>query len=181
MLDNFAAFDGIALALLLLSAVMGFSRGFLRELATLGAFTAALTAAYFARRTFRDDVILYLPEGTQPIWADVILIGVSFLIVYIAVAWLGRYLSKAIQGMEGISIFDRIAGVAFGLLRAGLVMLFFVVLIGIALTEDRVPRWIHTSATYEATKPIADRVRGEASEIGKDAADALPKADDSGQ
>ena len=46
MLENISAFDGIALSVILISALMAFARGFLRELATLGAFIGALAAAY---------------------------------------------------------------------------------------------------------------------------------------
>jgi membrane protein required for colicin V production len=58
MLESITAFDGIALAVVVISGIMGFARGFLRELATLGAFIGALAAAYYAReflprRSFR--------------------------------------------------------------------------------------------------------------------------------
>jgi membrane protein required for colicin V production len=125
MLETFTAFDGIALAVLLISAVMGFARGFLRELATLGAFIGALAAAFFARRYLRDDVASLLPEGTSPFAADLILIAVAFIIVYIAVAWFGQNLSRNIQGADGIGMFDRFAGVLFGFVRGGIALVFF--------------------------------------------------------
>jgi membrane protein required for colicin V production len=180
MLDSFAALDAIALAVLILSAIMGFSRGFLRELATVGALFAALTAAYFARRYFHDDVVALLPEGMQTYWANIILIGVAFVVVYVAVAWFGQHLSKSIRGMEGISMPDRLAGIIFGLARGFIALLFFIVLIGIALTDDRVPRMIGNSMTYKVLKPWADSVRGEAEAAGKDASHALPKSAQSG-
>ena len=61
MPESITAFDGIALAVVVISAIMGFARGFLRELATLGAFIGALAAAYYARAFFHDDLAALLP------------------------------------------------------------------------------------------------------------------------
>ena len=49
------------LAVVVISGIMGFARGFLRELATLGAFIGALAAAYYARVFFHDDLSALLP------------------------------------------------------------------------------------------------------------------------
>ena len=46
MLESITAFDAIAVAVIVISAIMAFARGFLREIATLGSFIAALAAAF---------------------------------------------------------------------------------------------------------------------------------------
>ena len=56
MLDFVTAFDAIAVAVIVISAIMAFARGFLREIATMGAFIGALTAAFYARKFLRDDL-----------------------------------------------------------------------------------------------------------------------------
>ena len=53
MMDALTAFDAIVIVLLIISTLMALARGFMRELATLGAFIAALAAAYYARLFLR--------------------------------------------------------------------------------------------------------------------------------
>ena len=50
MTDALTAFDAVAISLIILSALMALARGFVRELATLGAFICALASAYYARK-----------------------------------------------------------------------------------------------------------------------------------
>ncbi len=181
MLDSITAFDGIALAVVVISALMGFARGFLRELATLGAFIAALAAAFYARVFFRDDLAALLPPELQPWIADLILVVAAFVLIYVLVAWLGQRLSKNIQGADGIGLFDHVAGAAFGVLRGVVALVFFTVLLNLVLDESRVPSFIQSGMSYPILKDMADYVNVEAAKVGEDAQQALPSAPETGQ
>lgn len=156
MPDSITAFDAIAVAVVVISAIMAFARGFLREVATLGAFIGALAAAYYARKFFRDDIEALLPEGVESWIADLVLVLVAFVIVYILVAWFGQRLSKNIQGADGIGMFDHVAGLFFGLARGAVALVFFAVLLDLALDDSRIPGFIQNSMIYPpcATWPI---------------------------
>ena len=108
MMGALTAFDAIVIVLLILSTVMAFARGFMRELATLGAFIAALAAAYYARLFLRDTVVRFLPEDTPAWLPDLVLFLSFFLLVYVIVAWFGANLSRSIQGVEGVG--DHVLG-----------------------------------------------------------------------
>ncbi|MAN46901.1 MAG: CvpA family protein [Hyphomonas sp.] len=181
MLESITAFDAIAVAVIVISAIMAFARGFLREVATLGAFIGALAAAYYARKFFRDDLASLVPEGMEPWTADLFLVIVAFIIVYVIVAWLGQRLSKNIQGADGIGMFDHIAGLFFGIARGFIALVFFAVLLNLALDDSRIPDWIQNSATYPALSNMASYVNDEASKVGKDVQAALPSEAKTGQ
>ena len=98
MLDSVTAFDAIAVAVIVISAIMAFARGFLREIATMGSFIGALTAAIYARKFFSAPLTAMLPENlaqldlgifTIPL-ADAVLIVTAFIGVYVLVAWFGQ-------------------------------------------------------------------------------------------
>ncbi|HPE49179.1 MAG TPA: CvpA family protein [Hyphomonas sp.] len=180
MPESITAFDGIALAVVVISAIMGFARGFLRELATLGAFIGALAAAYYARAFFHDDLAALLPPDMAPWTADLILVIAAFVIVYVLVAWLGQRLSKNIQGADGIGMFDHFAGAGFGILRGLVALVFFVVLLGLVLDENRVPGFIQNGVTYPPLRQMADYVNVEAGKVGKDVQESLPKEEETG-
>jgi membrane protein required for colicin V production len=176
MLENISAFDGIALGVIIVSAIMAFARGFLRELATLGAFIGALAAAYFARKFLHGWVAGLLPEGSHPLAPDIILVIGAFLIVYILVAWIGQGLSRSITTHGDIGMFDHIAGLVFGVVRGGVALVFFAVLMSVGLEDDRVPPFIQDSLTYPLLAGAADVVTGEAREAG--IATGLPASGD---
>lgn len=169
MLENISAFDAIALGVILISALMAFARGFLRELATLGAFIGALAAAYYARKFFTGYVAGLLPEGSHPLAPDIILVVTAFLIVYVIVAWLGQSLSKSIMTNGDIGLFDHIAGLVFGVIRGGIALVFFAVLLSVGLEDDRVPPFIQDSFSYPLLAKAADAVTGEAREVSRGA------------
>ena len=148
MMEALTVFDAIVVVLLIVSTLMALSRGFMRELVTMGAFIAAIAAGYYARRFFRDDLAGLLPEGTADWVPDVILFVGLFLIVYILIAWFGASLSKSIQGVEGVDVLDRLAGAIFGFVRGVLVLVFFVFLMDLALEPERIPEWIRKSQSY---------------------------------
>ncbi|MDX1292717.1 MAG: CvpA family protein [Hyphomonas sp.] len=181
MLESITAFDAIALAVIVISAIMAFARGFLREIATLGSFIAALAAAFYARRFFGDSVRSLVPEGVDPLLGDLVLVVVAFIIVYVLVAWFGQRLSKNIQGADGIGMFDHVAGLFFGVARGAIALVFFAVLLNLALDESRIPDFIRNSMTYPPLKEMADYVNDNATKVGKDVHAALPSEGKTGQ
>ncbi len=171
MLEMFTGFDAIVVGVIVVSAIMAFARGFLRELATLGAFIAALAAAYYARVFLHSAVEGLLPDNVHPLAADAILVITAFVIVYVTVAWFGQHLSKNIHGGDGIGLFDHIAGLVFGIARGTVALVFFIVLLNLALADDRVPPFIQKSFSYPYLKSVASIVTGEAREAA-----AIPAA-----
>ena len=181
MLESITAFDGIALGVVVISAIMGFARGFLRELATLGAFIGALAAAYYARVFFHDDLAALLPPDLAPWTSDLILLIAAFIIVYILIAWIGQRLSKNIHGAEGIGMFDHVAGAVFGVLRGFVALVFFVVLLGLVLEENRIPGFIQNGISYPPLRNLADYVNVEAAKVGKEVQEPLSSEEENGQ
>lgn len=174
MMGALTAFDAIVIVLLILSTVMAFARGFMRELATLGAFIAALAAAYYARLFLRDTVVRFLPEDTPAWLPDLVLFLSFFLLVYVIVAWFGANLSRSIQGVEGVGFLDRITGAAFGFARGAVVLVFFVFLLRMALDQDRIPEWIRTAQTYSMLESGADYVEESAPVLSHSAEASQP-------
>ena len=181
MLESITAFDGIVLAVIVISAIMAFARGFLREIATLGSFIAAAAAAWSANKFLRDDILALLPPEVDPTLATLAIAITAFVITYALVAWFGQRLSKNIQGADGIGMFDHVAGLVFGVARGAIALIFFVVLLDLALDENRIPDFIRTSMTYPALREVAEYVNDEASKVGKDMQAALPSEAETGQ
>lgn len=174
MMEALTAFDGVAIVIVIISTLMALARGFMRELATLGAFIAAIAAAYFANRYFSPAVEGLMPGGL-PEWAPTafLFIGI-FLIVYVIVAWFGASLSRSIQGPEGISLIDRIAGGLFGFARGGVVLVFFVYLLNLAMDKDQIPEFVSQAQTYPVIAAGADYLKNQAPELAERSIPQVP-------
>ncbi|MBO6689464.1 MAG: CvpA family protein [Henriciella sp.] len=166
-MEALTAFDAVAIVIVIVSTLMALARGFMRELATLGAFIAAIAAAFFARRYFVDQLDGLLPTGSPEWMPDAIIFVVVFLVVYVAVAWFGANLSKTIQGVDGIGLLDRVAGGLFGFARGGVVLVFFVYLLNLAMDRDQIPEFVTQARTYPIISAGADYLTDRAPELAE--------------
>jgi len=158
MTEAITQFDAGVIVLVILSALMALARGFIRELATLGAFICAFTAAYFARGFLRGPVSAILPESSSGWLPDIVIMVSVFILVYAGVAWLGHKLSSQIHGPEGVSFIDRIAGVVFGLARGYAAVLFGVVILQLGIDDDNLPPQVREAMLYPSLASHADYI-----------------------
>lgn len=173
-MEALTAFDAIAIVIVIISTLMALARGFMRELATLGAFIAAMAAAYFANRYLNSPLGNLLPDG-MPDWTpEAILLVGTFLVIYILVALFGAKLSKSIQGVDGISLVDRLAGGIFGLARGGIVLVFFAYILNLAMERDKIPEFISQARTYPIINAGAVYLKDNAPAFAERAKTQLP-------
>ena len=143
----FTAFDGIVVLILLVSGLMALARGFIRELASIAAFVAALIASFFAWKYIGPVARGYLPQNWSTWISDLTVIAIAFLLVYIIAAWLGQKFSKLIHTATDIGFFDRLLGFAFGLFR-GVAVIILVLLATRSIIEEAQITWITNGFSY---------------------------------
>ncbi|MEM9668447.1 MAG: CvpA family protein [Pseudomonadota bacterium] len=171
--SSFTAFDFITVLVILMSALMALSRGFMRELATMAALIAAIAAAFFGRGLLRGHIAGFLPEGLAEWWTDLIIVGVAFVAVYVIVRFAGSRVTSLIQGTEGVSIVDRLAGFIFGAARGGAALVFLAWLMITAVPDTRVPPFISESASYPLFEQAAASLNAGAPIVAGDIDEAL--------
>ena len=128
------AFDIAVIVIIVLSALVGWWRGFMYELFSL----IGWIAAYIVARTFSAQALPYIPEA---VGASNIRSAVAFaalfivtLIVGAVLAWLLARLAK----FAGLGGMDGKFGAMFGVLRGGLVVLTLVWLGGLTSMPQQV-------------------------------------------
>jgi membrane protein required for colicin V production len=137
-------FDVVAGLTLLVSALLGWTRGAVLEVVTLFAFTTAATVSVYLL-PFTTPVAL---NTVRPVWAaNAVAAAVSFLIAYIGLRLLGSNLSKAIRGHATLGLLDRTVGLAFGVTRA-LVVLGVVFLVFSATPAGQPPPILNSARMY---------------------------------
>ena len=110
---DFNGFDVVVLIILLISMLYAASRGFLREIISIGALLVAAIVTLFVWGRFRFAA----QDFISPPWlADgALLIGV-FFIAYLIMVLIMSKVGKSIAGKES-GLIDRLLGAAFGIAR----------------------------------------------------------------
>jgi len=129
-------FDFIILAIMVISAVLGWHRGGLREIVTLVAI-----AAGFAAIGALGEQLSALAEGVIfRLGVLLVLFLLGYMVVLLAGGWLVRKFAGA-DKMKG----DRIAGGLFGLLRGWIFGAFVFYTVSVYHTSAPLPRTVQES------------------------------------
>jgi len=129
--------DLVVLAVILLSGLLAFMRGFVREALGLGAWLVAAFVASpygvfpyvapWARQQFADSTL-----------ADTVAYAGVFLIVLIALSVLANSLSNFVH-YSALGGLDRTLGLVFGLVRGAVLLAIAYILVGMAVPVDQWP------------------------------------------
>lgn len=165
------AFDVIAALILLVSGAIGFARGAMRELVTMGALLIAGAVAIFGLR-FTGPLFRSLIE---PSWAGTTAaVLVVFVILYILLRLVGANLTQRIHETQTLGMLDRSIGVGFGLIRALVVLGAFNLVFHAATPEDRTPLWVTNSALWPLSEVSGKALKSFAPKGGKMAGQLAP-------
>ncbi len=141
-------FDVFAILAVLVSALIGYARGVIREVVTLCAFVLAAVAAI----ALLPFVAAPLRHVIHPGWAAAAAaVAIVFILVYVLVRTLGGMAARQLE-RANLSALDRWAGAGFGVLR-GAVFLGIVALV-VQVTpwpQGERPRWIVDGLTWPAS------------------------------
>lgn len=133
--------DGVMLAVLALSAMVGFLRGFARELLGLAAW---ILAAVLASQFYGAALPLAHSWIEEPLVADVVCFLVVFLIILIGLSVLASLLSRLVR-LSLLGGIDRILGFCFGIVRGGALLTLAYILLSVVLPLDGWPAPVRTS------------------------------------
>lgn len=125
-MDSFLPFavslDGIAMALALLSMLLGAWRGLVYELMSLGGWVVAFFAARWLWPQLWPTLEVYLPSTWPAAWAY----PLGFLILFVVLSFLWSALANMVKKLivlAGMRPVDRVFGAGFGLARAAVLLL----------------------------------------------------------
>ena len=167
-------FDYAVIAILAISAIVGFIRGATREMVTVLSFLFAAMAAMFGLRYTG-------PIGRaaiDPDWAgNVAAVVVVFLVAYIVLRLLGAAVTRGVKSTQVLGMLDRSVGLGFGLVRAAVFLGAMNLLFNAATPPERVPAWISEAKLYPLTT-AAGRVLTTFAPKGADVAGRLRPAFD---
>ena len=142
-------FDFAILAILIISAGLGFYQGAVREMISLVSFLVAVIAAVYSLK-------ITGPIGRNlidPDWAGVVVAAaLSFVAVYAALRLLGAGLSRSVRKIPVLGLLDRTVGLGFGLLRAFIFLGACNLAFAAATPASLQPKWLAQSTFFPLTQ-----------------------------
>jgi membrane protein required for colicin V production len=151
--------DVIVGAILVISAVIAFLRGFIREVLTIIGVVGGAAAAYAGgpALTPHMDGWLGVKEGAEPqhlfgvlpydILSLILSYGLIFIVVVVALSVVSHMLSVSAKAL-GLGPVDRTLGVAFGLVRGVLLLGLFYLPVYMLVDKETKTSWFEGSRTY---------------------------------
>lgn len=132
-------FDFLVLALLGISAIVGFTRGAVREIFALAALVVAAGLAVFGLPVFGPS----FRETIQPAWlGTAAALVVIFVVAFVALRLIGAGVARHVQSTQMVGFLDRSLGLLIGLGRGLIVLGALFLMFNAATPEDLRPRWI---------------------------------------
>lgn len=126
------------IAVLAISGLLAFARGFLREVLSVGAWVGAAAATIYGLEPARPFLRQYIAE---PLLADGITGVVIFVVALGVLSTLSHLLSRNVKN-SALGALDRSFGLLFGLLRGAVVICGLWLLFALMVAPEDRPTWI---------------------------------------
>lgn len=151
-----SAGDIAVLVILLLSALLAFIRGFVREVLSIAGWVGAALVTIYA---FPKTTWFLRQYITIELLAD-LLTGVAiFVVTLIVLSTISHYIAKGVRG-SAVNAVDRSLGFVFGLARgAVLVCLAYLLIVYFYPTPSERPEWVREAKTQPWLERGADALR----------------------
>lgn len=167
-------FDFLVLALLAVSAAVGFSRGAVREVVALAALVLAAGLAVFGLPVFAP----MFRKVIHPDWLGTVAsLIVVFAVAFVALRLIGAGIARGVQSTQMLGFLDRSLGLLIGLGRGLIVLGALFLMFNAATPEDLRPKWITGAQTWPLASNMG-RLLDELAPKGLDVAGRLKPAFD---
>ena len=141
---TFNMFDAAVLGIVVLSALLSFFRGFIREVLSLGAWLgASLVTTYY----FLDVAALINPQVKNPAIASGIAAMGLFIFALLVFAIVNAILMKLFKQGKDVGMLDNMLGLGFGVLRACLLISLSYFIFSFFKPEKEYPQWLAEAKT----------------------------------
>lgn len=148
------ALDAIILGVVLLSTVMAFARGILREIVSIASIGVGILAVALLLPLARKYAGPYFPNAI-PLWGqDVILISIIFIVAFLAISLVVGQVRGMLVQSDTITLIDRVGGAIYGAARGALLIGIAGIILNSFIPKDLQPKWITEARLY----PLAQKV-----------------------
>ncbi len=182
MLDQLHTFDLVVAGVIVLSGILAFMHGFVREVLSIATWIGAAAIAFAGYPMAREVAGAYIPS---PLIADIAAGALLFVGAFLILAIVTRAIGRAVEQADAVGPINRSLGLLFGLFRGALFATAAYLAFAWTVPERDHPNWIaeakatpilkESAALLEQALPEAWRAKGAAA--ARDAEEAARTAD----
>lgn len=147
--------DLVVIAVIVLSGLFAFARGFVKEALSVAAWIGAALAALYALPFAAPIAARFLPKGAVSEAAAAIAV---FVVALIVLSLITSAISRRVKA-SSLSAVDRTLGLIFGLARGVVLVCLAYIALAWALPGKDQPRWIAEARTLPFLESGAERLR----------------------
>jgi membrane protein required for colicin V production len=149
------ALDLVVLAVIAVSAIFAFARGFVREALSIVAWVGAAAITYLGFNHVYAAVARFI---ATPLLADLIAGAGLFVISLIALTILTSYVARFVQS-SALSPIDRTLGLIFGVARGAVLVSLAYLIFDVGLPPNDRPVWVSQAKSQPFLVQGADMLR----------------------
>jgi membrane protein required for colicin V production len=149
------ALDFAIIAVIALSAIFAFARGFVREALSIAAWVGAAAIALYG---FNNVYAIIVRFVTTPLLADLIAGAGLFVVSLIVLTVLTGYVARFVDG-SALSPIDRTLGLIFGLVRGLVLVSLAYLVVDVSLPQNDRPPWLKEAKSERFLAKGADILR----------------------
>lgn len=139
-------FDVAVIVIVLLSTVLAFFRGFVREVLSLGAWVGAAIITVYA---FEPVAEVLKPHASRDMVAY-LLAGVgTYLVTLLGISLFNALIIRYLKSGEEVGMLDNFLGLGFGALRGAFIISLGYLVLSLVIDEKNPPDWVENAATRE--------------------------------
>lgn len=146
--------DYVTLGILLISGLISFFRGFIKEAISLAMWVVAVYLAIWLAPVFAA----YLSKHIGSTMVAYLIAFIALFVVVLVLGMVVNFLVGLAIHSTGIGPFDRVVGVVFGLVRGALLVSVLLLMIG--LTPLQRDQWVKKSVLAPHFLPMVQWIRG---------------------
>lgn len=148
---QFNMFDAVVILVFLLSTLLAFFRGFVREVLSLGAWLGAAVITIYAF----EPVSTALKDGGTDAKVAYLLGGLgTYILALLCISIINAVIVRYVKSGSDVGMLDNLLGLGFGALRgAFIISLGYLVLTLVIPDEENPPEWMKEAQT----RPVAQK------------------------
>lgn len=144
-------FDIGVIAVLLVSALLAYARGFVHEVLAIVGWIGAIFATFYGFPYLQPYARQFIPMDLA---ADLTAGVVIFIFTLVVLSMMTRAISKKVQA-SALNALDRALGFLFGLLRGALIVVLAYIGLELVMPPEKQPEFVRNARAMQLIEPAA--------------------------
>lgn len=175
MIQNLNMFDTAVILIMVLSCLIAFFRGFVREILSLGAWVGAGVVTLYYFPAVAEYVKPHVKSPVVAAGVGTLGIYITALLIFSTINWL---ILKLMKSGSDVGMLDNFLGLLFGMFRGAFIISLGFFILSIVVPKKEYPEWLKQSITRPYVEKGATALAGMAPKYLRELSSLSEEAED---